>query len=429
MSAIDESASRPDGTSRTPVPPGAFDIDWWTMLMDPGFLTDPYPDLKRIRELAPVHYDPVSGIYFVLGHDAFTGMAKTATMGRDTQYWATGWNSPVNRKKDPETYDLFVEFQPQMINANPPDHRRMRGVYERAYRPGEMNTHLPLIQAECERLLADLPRDEPFDFMTRFANPLPHRISLRMFDIDDEMDAPIARWIAALSWLGNIVMSPEQKREAQQAQLAFKAFVRGHLERMRADPGQGLVSLALAAADDGTMNEEETVNNVVMLISGSRTTLTLLGNGLYCLLRNPDQFTRLRANRGLMRTAIEEMLRFEAGSSIIPRAAIKDYQCGDVRIPAGALAIGLVGAVNRDPAAFDDPDVFDLARKPNAHRAFGGGPHICIGKALARLTAHVAFNALMDRFERIELAGEPEWWTDRSDQRGLNRLPIRLIPA
>jgi hypothetical protein len=224
-------------------------------------------------------------------------------------------------------------------------------------------------------------------------------------------------------------MSPEQKREAQQAQLEFKAFVRSHLERMRANPGHGLVGLALAAAEDGTMDEEETVNNVVMLISGSRTTLTLLGNGMLCLLRNPEEFAKLRANRGLMRTAIEEMLRYESGSSIIPRAAVKDYQCGEVTIPAGALAIGLVGAVNRDPAAFENPDVFDVARKPNSHRAFGGGPHICIGKALARLTAQVAFNTLMDRFARIELAGEPEWWTDRSDQRGLNTLPLRLIPA
>jgi cytochrome P450 len=97
-----------------------------------------------------------------------------------------------------------------------------------------------------------------------------------------------------------------------------------------------------------------------------------------------------------------------------------------VRIPAGALAIGLVGAINRDPSRFDNPDVFDIARQPNHHSAFGGGAHICIGKALARMTAQVAFNALMNRFRRIELAGEPIWWTDRSDQRGLERLPLQL---
>lgn len=415
-------------TSFVALPP-SFGIDWWTMLMDPDFLKNPYPELKRIRELAPIHYDPESGIYFIMGYDEFSHMAKTKLMGRDTTYWANGWNSPENRLKDPETYELFTEFQPQMINANPPDHLRMRGVYGKAFRQGDMARYLPMIEAECQKLLDTLPVDTPFDFMEAFGNPLPHRISLNLFGIPEDMVEPINRWIAALSWLGNIVMTPEQKREAKTAQDEFKDFVRRHLDSFKADPGDGLMSLALAAAEDGTMNEEETVNNVVMLISGSRTTLTLLGNGLLTLLKNPDQFQKLRDNRGLMRTAIEEMLRYESGSAIIPRAGVKDFRCGDVVIPAGSLAIGLVGSINRDPARFKDPDTFDVARNPNHQLAFGGGPHVCIGKALARMTAKVAFDALMDRFPHIELAGEPEWWTDRSDQRGLHALPVRLTSA
>lgn len=401
-------------------------IDWWTMLADPDYLRNPYPELKRIQALAPIHFDPETGIYFVLGHEEFRLMAKTMHMGRDIRLWDHSWNSPENRRRDPEAYALFTEFQPQMINANPPDHRRMRGVFDKAFRPDDMERYLPMIEDQCRRLLDTLPVDSPFDFMTAFANPLPHRISLKLFDIPAEMEEPIWRWIAALSWLGNIIMTPAQKREAKEAQHAFKDFVRGHLAARHADPGDGFINMALAAADDGTMDEEETVNNVVMLISGSRTTLTLLGNGLLTLLKHPDQFEKLRANRGLMRLAIEEMLRFEPGSSIIPRAGIKDYRCGDVLIPAGSLAIGLVGAINRDPACFENPDTFDIARRPNHQSAFGGGPHICIGKALARMTAHVAFNALMDRFSRIEMAGEPVWWTDRSDQRGLQSLPLVL---
>jgi hypothetical protein len=120
------------------------------------------------------------------------------------------------------------------------------------------------------------------------------------------------------------------------------------------------------------------------------------------------------------------MLRYEPGSSIIPRAVVTDFQCCDTLFPAGSLAIGLVGAISRDPAAFRNPDVFDVAREPNLHHVFGGGPHICIGKALARMTAQVAFTMLMDRFPTIELAGEADWWVDRSDQRGLNSLPLRL---
>ena len=406
--------------------PLSFGIDWWTLLADPQYLSNPYPDLKRIRELAPIHLDPASGIYFVAAYREFSQMAKTTQMGRDTRFWANGWSSEENRQRDPLTYQLFTEFQPQMINANAPDHRRMRGVYDKAFRPGDMAQYLPMIEAECQKLVDALPVDSTFDFMTAFANPLPHRISLKLFDIPEEMDETIAKWIAALSWLGNIVMSPEQKRDAQNAQRDFKDFVRSHLDARSANPGNGLIGLSLAALAAGTMDEEETLNNVAMLISGSRTTLTLLGNGLLTLLKHPAEFEKLRADRALMRTAIEEMLRFEPGSSLIPRAAIKDFQCGDVTIPAGSLAIGLVGAFNRDPARFPNPDAFDIARQPNHQLAFGGGGHVCIGKALARMTAQVGFNALMDRFPRIELAGEPVWWTDRSDQRGLESLPLRL---
>jgi hypothetical protein len=409
--------------------PPSFGIDWWALLTDPQYLTNPYPELNRIRELAPIHYDSTSGIYFVMGYREFGLMAKTTQMGRDTRFWANGWSSPENRRRDPDTYQLFTEFQPQMINANAPDHRRMRGVYDKAFRPGDMARYLPMMEAECRRLLDALPVDTPVDFMTAFANPLPHRVSLKLFDIPADMDEQTWQWIAALSWLGNIVMSPDQKREAQKAQREFKDYVRGHLASLRTHPGDGFIGLALAASADGTMNEEETLNNVVMLISGSRTTLTLLGNGMLTLLKHPSQFEKLRANRNLMRSAIEEMLRYEPGSSIIPRAAIKDFQCGGVSFPAGSLAVGLVGAINRDPARFEDPDVFDITRQPSVHSAFGGGPHICIGKALARMTAQVAFTALMDRFQRIELAGEPVWWTNRSDQRGLESLPLRLGPA
>lgn len=416
----------PAGSDASPL---SFGIDWWTMLSDPDYLTDPYPELKRIRELAPIHFDAVSGIYFVTQFREFGLMAKTPLMGRDTLFWANGWSSPENKERDPQTYALFTEFQPQMINANAPDHRRMRGVYEKAFRPGDMARYMPMIQAECQRLLDALPSDSPVEFMTAFANALPHRISLQLFGIPMEMDEPIARWIAALSWLGNIVMTPEQKREAQKAQSEFKEFVRGHLATLKDAPGDGFIGLALAAAEDGTMDEEETLNNVVMLISGSRTTLTLLGNGLLTLLKHPAQLERLKASPGLMRSAIEEMLRFEPGSSIIPRAGIKDFQCGGMTIPAGSLAIGLVGAINRDPQLFDNPDVFDITRRPNPQAAFGGGPHVCIGKALARMTAQVAFTALLNQFTRIELDGNAVWWTDRSDQRGLQSLPLRLSRA
>lgn len=413
----------PNGAASAPADTG---INWWGMLTDPAYLADPHAELKRLRALGPVQYDAASGIYFVLGHGAFRQMATAPEMGRDTRLWTNGWSTPENRQRDPLSYDLFSEFQRQMVNANPPEHRRMRDVYEKAFRPAQMAQLLPMIEAECRRLLDVLPVDTPVDFMTAFANHLPLRVSRTMFGIPPEMDRQLAQWNAALIKIGDIMMTPDQKREALAALRAYKAYLRGHLAARRDSPGDGLVGLALGALADGTMDEEETLNNLLGLVSGNETTVTLLGNGLLTLLRHPAQFDRLRSNMHLLRSAIEEILRYEPSINFILRVAIQDFQCGDVRIPAGSLAIGLVGAINRDPARFEDPDTFDIARQPNAQSIFGGGPHVCIGAALARMEAQVGFTALLERFPRIELAGEPVWWVDRTNQRGLRSLPVRL---
>ena len=121
------------------------------------------------------------------------------------------------------------------------------------------------------------------------------------------------------------------------------------------------------------------------------------------------------------------MLRFEPSINFILRVAIEDFSYGDMVIPAGSLVLGLIGAINRDPARFDDADAFNITRRPNAQYIFGGGPHVCIGAPLARLEVQAAFTALLERYSRIELAGEPVWWTDRTNQRGLQSLPVRLI--
>lgn len=411
-------------TQASPLPPAT--VDWWPLLTDPAFLRNPHPELQRIRQLGPVQQDAASGVYFVLGHEAFHALARAPELGRDTRLWTYGWSRPESQQRDPLSYELFSEFQRQMVNANPPDHARMRDVYEKSLRPASIAQFLPMIEQECRALLEELPADTPVDFMTAFANHLPLRVSRNLFDIPASMDGKLATWNASLIKIGDIMMGAEQKRAILGALREFKAWLREHLAARRAEPGEGFIGLALAAFDAGTMDEDETLNNLLGLISGNESTVTLLGNGLLSLLRHPAQFERLRAQPQLLRTAIEEMLRHEPGINFILRVAIEDYDCCGFRIPAGSLAIGLVAAINRDPARFADADTFDIARQPNAHAIFGGGPHVCIGAALARLEAQAAFTALLARFPRIELAGEPVWWVDRTNQRGLQTLPVRL---
>lgn len=402
-------------------------VDWWALLTDRSYLVDPYLRLKQLQQRGPVHHDQASDVWFVLGHREFGQMAKSPQLGRDTRLWRDGWCSPDNKQRDPVSYQLLAEFQPQMINANPPDHRRMRDVFESAFKPSAIAALAPMIQAEADRLLHDMPCRTTLDFIEKFAAPLPLRVLCNLFEIPGQMDADIGRWSASLIKIGDIMMTPDQKQDAHAALTQFKDYLRGHLESRPKHGGDGMMDLVTRAFDDGTLDEQEMLTNLVaMLIAGHETTVTLIGNGMLALLRHPDQMMRLRGDRGLVRSAVEEFLRYEPGGNMILRVAIEDYLIGESLIPAGSLVIGLIGAVNRDPARFEQPDQLDIGRHPNAHFTFGSGIHICIGAALARLEAQIAFDSLLDRFPAIELAGEPLWRLDRINARGLATLPVRF---
>lgn len=402
-------------------------IDWWSILTDRAFLANPYDELKRLQALGPVHLDAASGVYFVLGHRAFLKVAKSSELGRDTRHWKNGWTAPDYRVHDPVGYRLFSEFQPQMINCDGAEHARMRKVYEPAFRSQAVRDVGALVEAEAAQLLDAMPREGTVDFIEAFAGPLPLRVLCKLFDIPQSLDETVARWSASLIRIGDILMTPDQKSEALEALTQFKAFLREHIAARRARPGDSLMDLAIRAHDDGTLDEEETLTNLVsMLVAGHETTVTLIGNGLLLLLRHPGEMARLRADRNLLRTAIEEFLRMEPGGNMILRVAREDVEVEGTLIPAGAPVLGLVGAINRDPARFERADEVDIGRPANAQLTFGSGPHVCIGAPLARLEAHVAFSALLDRYGSIELAGEPEWRLDRLNARGLGCLPVRV---
>ncbi|HEX2841879.1 cytochrome P450 [Hyphomicrobium sp.] len=402
-------------------------FDWWSLLTASEFLKDPYARLAELRARGAVQHDAASGVYFVLGHKEFAQVAKSSRAGRDTRRWAGGWSAPEYSVQDPIGHRLFTAFQPQMINSDPPDHGRMRGVYEPAFHPQAVAALEPMIRAEADRLLDAMPEKGLVEMIGAFAGPLPLRVLCNLFDMPARMDADIARWSAALIKIGDIMMTPDQKREALDALEAFNEFLRGHLADLRRCPHSGLMGRVLAAEENGVLDEEETLVNLVsMLVAGHETTVTLIGNGLLLLLQNPRELARLRADRGLMRTAVEEFLRVEPGGNMILRIALDDIEVGGCRIPAGAPILGLIGAVNRDPRRFERPDVLDIGRAGNAHATFGGGIHFCVGASLARLEAQIAFGALLDRFADLALAGPAEWRLDRINARGLKCLPVRV---
>lgn len=407
---------------------------WWETLREPSFLADPYPQLTAWREQGTIHHDAASGIYFVLGHPEFSKIARSPKMGRDTRLWRDGWASPAAKARDPLAYELFSEIQPQMINVNPPDHRRMRGVFEEAFRPAAVAALAPMIEAEAAHLLdaLDALADAgEVDFIAQYAAPLPLRVVCNLFDIPASMDATIGDWSKSFIRVLDIMITPEQRQEALVAIRAFKAYVKELIKQRRQQPGNTLLDALVTAFDAGILSEDEALTNLVsMLVAGHETTVSLIGNGMLCLLRNPAELERMRADRSLVAGAVEECLRYEPGGNMILRVAIEDFPIGDMVIPAGSMVLGLIGAVNRDPRCFDDPERFDISRPTNnLQMTFGAGAHTCIGAGFARLEGKIAFNALLDRYDRLELAGEPSWRLDRINARSLASLPMRLRRA
>lgn len=404
--------------------------DWWAMLTDQAFLQNPYPQLRQLQEQGAIHLDTQSGIYFVLGHEAFSCVVKSPKIGRDTHYWKPGWNSEDYRAHDPVGYELYKSIQPQMINVDGADHQRMRGMWEAAFRPQSIKEMGAMIQAEADRLLDRLPDEGEVEIIRDFAGPMPLRVLANLLNLPAGMDENIHRWSEALIRVADVVISAEEKQQALDALKACKDYLRGFLAERRAAGDASLTGIIIRAQDDGVLNEDETLINMVsMLIAGHETTVTLIGNGLKLLLDNPEQMERLRADRSLVRGAVEEFMRCEPGGNMILRVAREDVEICGTPIPAGSPILGMIGAVNRDPARFENPDVVDVGRTGNAHLTFGGGPHVCLGAPLARLEGLIAFNSLLDRWPSITLAGRPEWRVDRLNARGLRTLPVKVGPV
>lgn len=376
-----------------------------------------------------MHRSDSSGIYFVLGHAAALTLHRSTSFGRDIRLWdgALNWSNDERRARDPVGYAMYSEFQPQMFNSNPPDHRRMRSLFQHAFTPRNVARMEGLVRREVDRLLAAMPAEGSADFMSSFAGPLPVRVISAVFDVPEADAHRMVAWSDAISHVLELSIRRAQKQTALDALRDFKGWLRSFVADRRARPGDGLVDHVIAAEGvEGGLAEDELLTNLVaMLVAGHETTTHLLGNGLLALLRHPDQLAALRASPAGVPTAVEELLRYEPSANLNARVAIEDAELDGVPIARGSMLVAMIAAVNRDPAVFDAPDGLDLTRDPNPHQTFGGGMHHCIGAPLARLEGRVALEALLARYGRIALDGEPAW-LDRTNLRGLASLPIRV---
>jgi cytochrome P450 len=405
----------------------------------PAFRDDPHPLLRELRESTRVARD-VLGIWLVLHHADVSAVLRSSQLSREP------WRSPGYEQMRPFLADSTMERTTHqwMIFNDPPKHTRLRRLVGGAFKPGVVEALRERITAVTDELLDALPAtagpDGGFDLMTGLAQPLPVRIICDVLGLPHEDFAQTKAWSDALSWIVEPVVRREQREAAGRAAEEMVAYLRHHITQRRGRPARDDVLGMIAASEAGVdgkpceepLSDDELLGNLIlMFIAGHETTTNLIGNGMLTLLRHPDELARLRGSLGhgsaLMRTAIEEMLRFEGSVTTIARHTVEPFAIGDTVVPPGQVLYCMLGAAHRDPAAFADPDRFDIGRQPNGHLAFGAGIHYCLGAPLARLEAEVAFTRLLQRYPHLKMADAPPSWRKLINLRGLSSL--RLHPA
>ena len=395
------------------------------LAFSPEVRDDPYPLLRLLRETVPVVETPFG--WLLTRHADCVEVTRDPRLSNDGRNAVPDATPASDRVREAE--DIFMLF------LDPPDHTRLRALVNKAFTPRTIQR----LRSRAEHLVdgmldaAEARGDHRLDVIAELAYPLPVVIICELLGVPPTDRDTLQGWSRDLAAIADptAAMTAEQQDKVHTAGQAFTEYFTQLIDHRQRTPGDDLLSVLSAAEHDSDrLTRRELLTMLLFLfVAGHETTASLIGNGTLALLRNPDQLTRLHDDLTLGPSAIEELLRFDTPVQLTQRFTLDDYDLGGVIIPARQRLVALLGAANRDPDAFPDPDHLDLGRDgAHRHLAFGGGPHFCLGAALARLESEIAITALVQRFPTMELADEP---TRRPTVtlRGLDTLPISTRPA
>ncbi len=360
-----------------------------------GFLEDPFPFYDALLRAAPVLPQP-DGSLLVCRH------ADLDRIYRDTTLFSSD-KKKVFAPKFGAGSPLFEHHTTSLVFSDPPLHTRVRRIMTSALTPRAIARMEPGLVETVDRLLDGLAGAAKVDLIEDFAASIPIQIIGNLLDVPMAERAPLRDWSLAILGALEPALNADQLAAGHQAVEEFRAYLQDLIARRRASPGDidtdVLTRLINGEGADGTLSETELIQNCIFILNaGHETTTNLIGNGLALLNDHPDQKQRLLEQPELIKPAIEEVLRFRSPNQLGNRETTAGVDIGGVQVPAGTNLHLLIGAANRDPEVFEKPGVFDVARMPNRHLAFAGGPHVCVGLTLARLEGRIAIERLLHRF-------------------------------
>ena len=383
----------------------------------PEHRDDPYPVYQRLRELAPVLRGP-RGAWLVTRHAEAAAVLRDPRFSVDVGKLAGGPPPDLGPARQTGALLLFLD---------PPDHSRLRALVAKAFTPRVAEALRPRVEQLVADLLDQVDGKDGFDVIASLAYPLPVAVICELLGVPREDRERFKGWSSDASRLLDSGLDADAQLRGMTAALGLIQYFDGLFEERRtAEPGDDLLSALVAAeeAGDRLTADELRATTVLLFLAGHETTMNLIGNGLYALLRHGDQLERWRAEPALARTAVEELLRWDSPVQVTARIATSDVELGGVTVAPGEQVVVLLGAANRDPAVFAAPDRLDLGREPNRHLSFSAGVHFCLGASLARVEGQVALGALLQRMPDLELAEPAPVWREHLVLRGLKALRV-----
>ncbi len=386
----------------------------------PGFNADPFPHYHRLREADPVHQSPL-GFWVLTRYEDCVAVLRDQRFGRAgfEGFLESVYGSPAGHERLPRS----------MLFQDPPDHTRLRALVSRAFTPRVVEGLRPRIQQVVDEIIDRALDARSMEVIGDLAYPLPVTVISEMLGVPAGDRESIKGWSSdiarSLDAIG-LQVDPDIVERGRAARRAIGDYFRQLLPERRRQPRNDLLSLLIAAEEQGDkLSEGELLSTCILLyIAGHETTVNLIGNGLLALLRHGDQLRRLREEPALAASAVEELLRYDGPVQRTARFTTVDVEIGGRAIDKGAMVVTVIGAANRDPAQFPEPDRLDLGRVDNRHIAFGFGIHFCLGAPLARLEGQVALGTLARRLPALALATDTVEWRESQVLRGLKALPV-----
>ena len=404
--------------------------------LDAAYLHDPYPTYARLRAAGPVLWrdDVFQGAWLLTRHDDVElALRDPRFSSQRTGGWVKripGVDASFAGRRAQAGLDAFQRlFGSAMVFLDGAEHRRVRQAMAAGFHPTLIRTLRPEVERLTEELLDGLDARAGFDFIAAVARPLPSRVIAHLLGIDSADEARFMAWSDDLAaFIGALQPTAAQLRDAQRSLLQMVRYFDALLPARRAAPGTDLVSRLLAAQDAGELRPdgELLAQCAMLLFAGHETTRNLLGNGLYTLLAHPHAWARLREDEAGMTLAVRELLRYDSPVQYTGRRMAADLTLHGTTLRRGDLVIALIGAANRDPDRFADPDTFDIGRRAGSHLSFGSGAHVCIGAGLSLLEADVVLRAVLRRWPDLATVDAQPRWNGIAGLRGLAALPVSV---